>query len=64
MEGIRNGCQVTCKKLHACAQGSGSTLEKHQVSISLVHTQSHSIYLLFFYYLYYYYLDGKYNNWT
>ena len=34
MEGIKNGCLVTCKRLHATHQGSGSTLEKHQVSIS------------------------------
>jgi len=37
VEGIRNGCQVTTKKLAATIQGSGSTVEKHQVTNPLCH---------------------------
>ena len=28
---IKTGCQLACKRLHGTYQGSGSTLEKHQV---------------------------------
>jgi hypothetical protein len=35
VEGIRNGGQVTTKKLTASFQGSGSTTEKHQKKIPL-----------------------------
>ena len=31
VEGIRNGCHVTTKKLTGTILGSGSSLEKHQV---------------------------------
>ena len=44
MEGIRNGCLVTTKKLAATIQGSGSTVEKHQVTVSLLcHFRPHKI---------------------
>ncbi len=33
MEGIRNGCLVTIKKLSATFVGSGGSLDKHQVEI-------------------------------
>ena len=43
MEGIRNGCQVTTKKLAATIQGSGSTVEKHQVTNPFCHFCPHKI---------------------
>ncbi len=38
MEGIRNGCLVTIKKLSATFVGSGGSLDKHQVEIVTVNT--------------------------
>ena len=41
VEGIRNGCHVTTKKLAGTIMGSGSTMDKHQVSHT--HPQFYSV---------------------
>lgn len=40
MEGIRNGGQVTIKKLSSSLQGSGSTPDKHQVQMNYEYEHS------------------------